>query len=98
MRWTACSPGARSFNPACGVPGVLLHQGGNFFQSLEGPEEGVAQVYACIKRAPSHHGLIELVNGPVEQCHFAALTLGFAEATRSHPQRAAAHHPCVVGQ
>src|SRR3989344_5307690 len=64
--------GARSFNQACCVTGVLLHQGGNFFQYLEGPQEGVAQVYARIQRATSHHGLIELVNGPVEQRHFSA--------------------------
>lgn len=81
--------GARSFNQACGVTGVLLHQGGNFFQYLEGPEQSVAQVYARVKKATSHHGLIELVNGPVEQRHFAAWTMGFAEATRSELQRIA---------
>ncbi|WP_290906486.1 BLUF domain-containing protein [Aquabacterium sp.] len=74
---------------ACGVTGVLLHQGGNFFQYLEGPEEGVAQVYARVKKATSHHGLIELLNGPVEQRHFTAWTMGFAEAARSDLQRIA---------
>lgn len=81
--------GARSFNAACGVTGVLLHQGGNFFQYLEGPEEGVAQVYTRVKRATSHHGLIELLNGPAEQRHFAAWTMGFAEPPRSDLQRIA---------
>ena len=68
---------------------MLLHQGGNFFQYLEGPEEGVAQVYARVKKATSHHGLIELLNGPVEQRHFTAWTMGFAEAARSDLQRIA---------
>lgn len=81
--------GACSFNQACGVTGVLLHQDGNFFQYLEGPPEGVAQVYARVKRATSHHGLIELLNGPVEQRHFSAWSMGFAEATRSDLQRIA---------
>ena len=81
--------GARGFNQACGVTGVLLHQGGNFFQYFEGPQDSVAQVYARVQRATSHHGLIELLNGPVGQRHFSAWTMGFAEATRSDLQRIA---------
>ena len=70
---------ARDFNTDVGVSGALLHQDGSFFQYLEGPEDGVGQVYARIKKSRRHRGLIELVCEPVQQRYFSTWSMGFAE-------------------
>jgi hypothetical protein len=49
---------ARDFNRACGVTGVLLHHGGNFFQYLEGPPEGLHRVYGRVRQSRGHTGFM----------------------------------------
>ena len=70
---------ARNFNAEVNVSGALLHHDGSFFQYFEGPEDGVGQVYSRIKASRMHHGLIELVIGPVQQRYFSTWSMGFAE-------------------
>lgn len=51
---------ARERNLQCGVTGVLLFDDGNFMQYIEGPPDGLAEVYRHIERDPLHSGIIEL--------------------------------------
>jgi hypothetical protein len=80
---------ARDSNRACGVTGVLLHHGGNFFQYLEGPPEALHRVYARIRQSRGHTGIYELLNRPVRERQFETWTMGFAEPVSSELQRIA---------
>lgn len=74
---------ARAFNAGVGVTGVLLHHDGSFFQYIEGPTDGVAQVYDRIRLSQRHHGLFELFRGDIARCHFPEWLMGFAETPQS---------------
>lgn len=74
---------ARTFNRSSGVSGVLLHDGGNFFQYLEGPDNGVAHAYGRILASQRHRGIIELLHEPVARCHFSDWCMGFAKTPQS---------------
>lgn len=74
---------ARARNLTEGVTGALLFHDGTFFQYFEGPPEGVQRVYQRILRSPLHHGLIELMRGPVPERAFGRWTMGFAQVPRS---------------
>lgn len=67
---------ARAHNHLEGVTGVLLHDGRRFFQYIEGPEGGVARIYARIRASRLHVELVELQNGPVEQLYFTRWHMG----------------------
>ncbi len=75
--------GARDRNRAEGVTGALLFHDGTFFQYFEGPPEGVQRVYQRILRSPLHHGLIELMRGPVPERAFGRWSMGLVRAPRS---------------
>jgi len=51
---------ARSRNKAVGVTGMLVHEGGRFFQWLEGPSEALDELWTSIRR-DDRHGEIELL-------------------------------------
>ncbi len=74
---------ARAHNSLEGVTGVLLHDGQRFFQYFEGPEEGVARIYARIRDSRMHVGLEELRNGPAEQLYFTRWHMGSSRAEGS---------------
>lgn len=77
---------AREFNASRGVSGVLLHQGGNFLQYIEGPRPGVTAVYNRIQQSSRHFGMIELLNQTVTSKHFQEWHMGFVEPTQSDLQ------------
>lgn len=52
---------ASSLNTRHNVTGILLFNGTHFFQILEGPEEGVLEIYARICRDSRHHNVVELM-------------------------------------
>lgn len=74
---------ARRFNQGVGVTGVLLYHGGDFFQYLEGPEDGVDQVYDRILGATRHRLIVRLFQGAIAQRQFPAWVMGFGNAPRS---------------
>jgi len=47
-------------NKNLGVTGILMTSGGIFFQTLEGPEEAVDQVYSAISADSRHTDLVVL--------------------------------------
>jgi len=77
---------AQSFNEARGVTGVLLYHEGLFFQFVEGPASEVATVYARIRKATIHGGILELLNAPVSHRQFSSWHMGFCEPAESELQ------------
>lgn len=68
---------SRANNEAAGVTGMLLYQGGNFIQAIEGPEASVKALEARIQADPRHRGVIVLAEGFVPERHFPEWTMGF---------------------
>lgn len=54
-------------NQMAGVTGLLLFDGSRFLQYIEGPDDGMAMVYARIQLAPTHTDIVELARGRVSQ-------------------------------
>ena len=71
---------ARDFNMKSLVTGALLYDAGVFFQYFEGPEPAMVEVYDRIKKATTHHGIIELLNRAIDQRLFAEWHMGFSHA------------------
>ena len=72
--------GARKKNEELGVTGVLLYHDGSFFQYFEGSPNAVEEVYDRIRRSPMHHGIVELVEGPIDHRSFSNWLMGFTRA------------------
>lgn len=52
---------ARTRNRSLGVTGMLLYENGNFLQTLEGPPEGINEIWAAI-REDKRHSHIEILS------------------------------------
>ncbi len=59
------------------VTGLLLYQGGNFMQVLEGPEEAVMNIFGKIQQDTRHTDLIVLCNEPLEERAFSDWRMAF---------------------
>jgi len=68
-------------NERHGVSGMLLYQGGNFIQVLEGPVEAVDRVLARVAKDPRHRGVIVMSRRPVAEREFGEWSMGFATMT-----------------
>ncbi|MDE3066856.1 MAG: BLUF domain-containing protein [Verrucomicrobiota bacterium] len=66
-------------NAEAGVTGMLLYKNGHFMQVLEGAEDAVKATFQRIQRDPRHHGIIVLLEGPVEQRHFQTWSMAFRD-------------------
>jgi hypothetical protein len=66
---------AREFNMVKGVTGALLHNGKNFMQCFEGPDQGVLEVYRKIKASRQHCDLVEYFNEPTPQRSFGSWSM-----------------------
>jgi len=73
---------ARRTNRAADVTGMLLHLQGNFFQTLEGPEDAVEALYARISGDPRHRRVLPIIREPIAARAFEGWTMGFAGVTR----------------
>ncbi len=73
----------RRNNRALGVTGVLLHNDGNIVQCLEGPAEGVRQVFDRIQASRRHHGIMILLDEPITVRSFDDWDMGFAQPAAS---------------
>ncbi len=56
---------SRAFNAHCGVTGVLLVCGRQFFQYIEGPEPELQSVFARVEASRLHHEIQVLFRGSV---------------------------------
>lgn len=68
---------ARSDNSLSDVTGVLLYSGGNFIQTLEGPEDAVDEVMAKVLDDPRHAGVLVVRREAIEERDFAEWSMGF---------------------
>jgi hypothetical protein len=68
---------ARLRNEQERVTGVLLYSHGNFMQYLEGSAVGVSTIYEVIKADRMHHGIVELLNEPIQTREFAEWSMAF---------------------
>ncbi len=58
---------ASAKNSSLGITGLLLSNGLEFMQCLEGPEKAVVQVYKSIAQDPRHDDIRLLVSTPVHE-------------------------------
>lgn len=77
---------SQTLNERDGISGALLHHDGTFLQYLEGPRDAVQAVFRRIKASPLHHGVIDLLDEPLESRQFAGWHMGFAQTPASWMQ------------
>lgn len=68
---------ARDENARREVTGVLLYSGGNFIQTLEGPDEAVDEVMAKVVEDPRHGGVLVVRREPIDERDFPDWSMGF---------------------
>ena len=52
------------------ITGLLLYRDGNIMQAIEGDKASIYRLYRNIEQDPRHHGLITLLERPVERREF----------------------------
>ena len=62
-------------NGAEGVTGLMVYDSGWIFQQLEGPTEGLARIWASIRRDPRHAAIEVLNDGPADTRQFQGWNL-----------------------
>ena len=78
-------------NERVGVTGMLLYDGGNFIQLIEGPEASVDKLYEKIGADPRHRQVTTLLQGPLEKRQFEAYAMGFENAADLRGKERAAY-------
>ncbi len=78
---------ARAHNQLAGVTGVLLYDGSRFFQYFEGPDQGVARIYARIQASRMHVQLEELFDENIEMTFFTQWHMGCTKTEGSTLQK-----------
>jgi hypothetical protein len=68
---------SRVNNARDGVTGVLLYQGGNFIQLLEGESAAIDVIYERIEKDPRHHSCLRMLDGEAEERLFPDWSMGF---------------------
>ncbi|PPD45033.1 MAG: blue light sensor protein [Methylocystis sp.] len=74
---------AVAHNRAAGVTGVLLFNGLNFLQALEGPEPVLERLYARIERDPRHAGVRIIRREAIEAVTFPDWGMKLTQVPRS---------------
>ena len=78
---------ARVKNARLGVSGMLLHSGGNFIQTIEGPDETVDALFTLIDADERHHEVFLVVRDVIDQRAFEGWHMGFREMAREDALR-----------
>lgn len=68
---------SRRNNHANGLTGMLLHAGGHFIQTLEGPEPQVYETYTRICADNRHRNVIEALRDTIAERTFGDWSMGF---------------------
>ena len=71
---------ARRFNAANAVTGLLLYNGRNFIQALEGAPETVTTLYARICADARHSGVVTVRDEPIADRDFPDWAMAYAAA------------------
>jgi hypothetical protein len=72
---------SRERNHSHDLTGMLLHAGGHFVQTLEGPVSAVDATFDRIGRDPRHRNLIVALREPIETRVFPDWSMGFETLT-----------------
>ena len=68
---------SRANNRRLDITGMLLYQGGNFMQMLEGEQQTVLELYDRRKKDKRHTGMIKIMTGQAEKRSFEQWSMGF---------------------
>ncbi len=77
---------ARAKNATCQITGLLLFNGLNFLQTLEGPRSAVEQVFAAIAEDPRHHGVVRVQTDDAHERAFPAWSMAYTPVLRTGSQ------------
>lgn len=70
-------------NAALGVTGLLVHNGRNFMQALEGPAECVLELMSSITRDRRHSGVIVISRETIEARAFSGWAMRLSQVGRA---------------
>lgn len=87
---------SRCKNAVLGVTGMLLHQGGNFIQVLEGEEEPVRSLFDTIAVDPRHKDVRKIFEERVGVRSFGEWSMGFENVDMLGPDDRAAVERLLV--
>lgn len=73
---------ARCRNAEANITGLLLYAEGNVIQAIEGPPDGLRQLYSKILADTRHRGVITLLDKPTDKRIFSNWSMGLAKTTR----------------
>ncbi|MFW1678601.1 BLUF domain-containing protein [Pontibacter sp. JAM-7] len=79
---------ARQSNSQLDITGMLLFDGGSFFQVLEGDKVAVRKLYEKIKRDKRHQKLVKVIEEPIESRSFSDWTMGYSALSKEEIARA----------
>ena len=71
--------GARLFNLAHGITGLLLHRDDSFLQVIEGSKRQVLALYERIRQDPRHQRVETLFEDYIDEREFSEWHMGFIE-------------------
>ena len=66
-------------NAEARITGLLLHRDGTFLQDLEGPQDGVLDLFARIQQDARHHDVTLVWTQPVNQRRFPRWSMALAD-------------------
>lgn len=69
---------SQSRNSADGITGVMLYNGVNFMQLIEGASAVIDACYSRIQRDPRHSGIVTLRDGPIAVREFPAWAMRYS--------------------
>lgn len=75
--------GARRYNAAAGITGVLMVHDGFFAQCLEGPPEEIRELFGRIERDPRHTNVVVMFEHPSARRAFPEWFMGCTRLTDS---------------
>ncbi len=72
---------SRERDAALGITGMLLYRGGNFIQTIEGPEDSVEALLSALRRDTRHDGMIVILDLPATGREFGDWAMAFRRIT-----------------
>ncbi len=70
-----------------GLTGLLVFNGLNFMQALEGPEDALTQTFQTICSDPRHEGVVTIATKPVDEREFPDWSMGYERLDPDAPER-----------
>ena len=70
---------SRQNNDGRGITGLLVYEGGNFMQVLEGPEAEVGDLLAVIAADSRHGQMIELLRDEIDERYFPGWAMAYGD-------------------